>query len=221
MRRRRSIVLLATLAVIAPVSTGLALQRAGAAPAGSAVPPSAGIDASAVAELTAPQPSEPARHVRRELRTLAEAWSLGGGRYGFPYWEKAWHRWRDREIGASAFREYVTGYRDTLRPGCELLDDLDLEVDAVRDIRSSLVEACHERVSALRSQQQRLDLLVEKDPAATRDERLEREATLQRLDAEFEMHLQHSYALTRVAMNDTQAQLDALELERIDEDAFI
>lgn len=189
-------------------------------------PPSSGARSEQVdppsVEPTA-EATDEARQVRRELRSLAQAWDEGGGRFGFPFWEKAGQRWARRQITTTMYREYVTGYRDRLRAGCELLDAADPDTSEARDVRSLVLDACNKRVDALRDQQRWLDELIRRDAipvdsetdVAALDERIvEREQAWQ--DA-----LQESYRDARLAMDLAQRELDESGQERLPEDAFI
>lgn len=175
-----------------------------------------------VAEPTA-EATEEARLVRRELRSLAKAWEEGGGRFGYPFWEKAGQRWTNRQITTTMYREYVTGYRDRLRAGCALLDAADVDTSEARDVRSLVLDACNTRVDALRDQQRWLDDLIRRDAAeadadadaAELDERIaERQQAWQAA-------LQESYRDARLAMDLAQRELDESGMERLSEDAFI
>lgn len=167
--------------------------------------------------------TDEARQVRRELRALARAWDEGGGRFGYPFWEKAGQRWADRQITTTMYREYVTGYRDRLRAGCELLDGADIETSEAKDVRSLVLDACNTRVDALRDQQRWLDELIRRDgdegttetDAAALDDRIaERERTWQ-------VALQDSYRDARLALDLAQRELDESGLKRLSEDAFL
>lgn len=167
--------------------------------------------------------TEEARQVRSELRMLARAWEDGGGRFGYPYWEKAGQRWAARQITTPMYREYVTGYRDRLRAGCELLDASEVETAEARDVRSLVLDACRTRVDALRDQQRWLDELIRRDgtevgseaDAIALDERI-----AERQEA-WQAALQESYRDARLAMDLAQLELDESGQERLPEDAFI
>lgn len=177
-------------------------------------------------------PGEEDERLRAELEEIATAWRLGGGEFGFPFWEKAGQRWTAGQVTTPIYREYSTGYRDRLRAGCELLDSLDVDSEIARDVRSLVDDACSTRVEALRQQQRWLDTLIELDnPEATTQPGLEpevaaeRAAELQAVAAEHEARyreaLQESYRGARLAISLAQAALDARGLERLPEGAFI
>lgn len=204
---------LALLLLAAPVSALATVGEGGAA--------DAPIDAP-TAEPTAGA-TEAARLIRRELRDLARAWEEGGGRFGYPFWEKAGRRWDANQITTTMYREYVTGYRDRLRAGCELIDAADIDTSEAKDVRSLALDACRARVDALRNQQRWLDDLIRRDgiagdsdeDSAALDERI---AERQR---EWQEALQQSYRSARRALDTAQQQLDDRGLERLPEDAFL
>lgn len=167
------------------------------------------------------RPSEREKTMRAELRELARAWADGGGTFGYPFWEKARQRWAQRQITTPMYREYVTGYRDRLDAGCELVDRVDTSTEVSTEVRELVLRACDERVDALRAQQRSLDEQIRRDSG---DPELNPDASIARiaeLDAEAHEHLQASFRATREAMNLTQAALDEAGLERLAEDAFI
>jgi hypothetical protein len=224
MRRKLAVRSLALLAIFVATLAAVTNVAAENVDTGPAPAPSSEADPveQPVAEPTA-EATDEARQVRRELRALARAWEEGGGRFGFPYWEKAGQRWTDRQITTTMYREYVTGYRDRLRAGCELLDAADVETSEARDVRSLVLDSCTRRVDALRDQQRWLDELIRRDgtevdsetDAAARDERI---AELQQA---WQEALQESYRDARLAMDLAQRELDELGLERLSEDAFV
>ena len=208
---------MSALATIAPEGGGTSTTTEPGAGSGSAGTEGAPVDPP-IAEAT-----DEARLVRRELRALERAWEEGGGRFGYPFWEKAGQRWSNRQITTTMYREYVTGYRDRLRAGCELLDSADIDSSEAKDVRSLALDACNTRVDALRDQQRWLDELIRRDgnegdaqaDAAAIDERIaEREAAWQKA-------LQESYRDARLAMDLAQQELDESGLERLSEDAFL
>lgn len=166
---------------------------------------------------------EEARVVRRELRILARAWEEGGGRFGFPFWEKAGQRWIDRQITTPMYREYVTGYRDRLRAGCRLLDAARVDTPEARDVRSLVLDACNRRVGALRDQQRWLDELIRRDgtEVGAETDAAALDARIAELQQAWQDALQESYRDTRLAMDLAQQELDEAGLERLSEDAFI
>jgi regulator of protease activity HflC (stomatin/prohibitin superfamily) len=158
--------------------------------------------------------------MRRELRDLASAWADGGGTYGYPFWEKAGQRWRTGEISTTLYREYVTGYRDRLVLGCDLLDAIDTSTKVADEVRSRVLDSCHERVDALRAQQRWLDARIDADSApSTDDAAAEERAT--KAQAEADAALQDSYRDARLATDQAQAELDRVGLKRLSEGAFI
>jgi hypothetical protein len=161
--------------------------------------------------------------VRRDLRALARAWEEGGGRFGYPFWEKAGQRWADTQITTPMYREYVTGYRDRLRAGCELLDSVDIETAEARDVRSLALDACRTRVDALRDQQRWLDDLIHRDSATGPQdaELVELEERIAERETAWRSELQESYRDARLAMDLAQSELDELGLERLAEDSFL
>ncbi len=192
------------------------------------------VDQASARETNSPSASE--REMRRDLDRLADAWSLGGGRFGYPFWEKAMQRWRAGEQSTAMFREYVTGYRDLLRAGCKLLRATDISSTSGRDVRTLLVDSCDRRLDALGAQQQWLDALVDKAAQAgsrldarTDDEAiakraqdlrdLQEEATRQ--EAKYTEAIESSYRDARLAMDLAQHELDQASMQRIPEDAFV
>ena len=228
-RVQRATVVGVLVVVIAAV-VGSAGAASGVAP-GAQSPPSA-----------APSSSEPdagERRLRRDLDALADAWSLGGGRFGFPYWEKASQRWTAGQLSTALFREYVAGYRDRLRSGCDLLRATEVDSDAAWDVRSLLVDSCSRRMDALKAQQRWLDALLGKDAAmriepneggvaakaapsaaAVRDAAdLDAQAVSQ--EQEFRDSIQESFRDARLALDLAQRELDHAGVQRLPEDAFI
>lgn len=184
-------------------------------------------DAPSTGSSSSPTADEQA--ARRELEELADAWALGGGTFGYPFWEKAGRRWAAGQITTTMYREYVTGYRDRMRGGCRLLDAIDVDEDVSRDVRGLVEDACSARLDALREQQQWLDALVDADVPARADgdaaAATERAAELQAEAAEHEAGyreaIQESYRSARLAMEAAQAWLDETGQERLPEDAFV
>jgi len=204
MRVRRVLAAGATILAI----SSLAVASAAAVDAGDGATPD-----------TAPTPSRP--QLASELRALAQAWSDGGGAFGYPFWEKAGQRWRQKQVTTTMYREYVTGYRDRLVLGCPLVDSVDVEEAEAVDVKELLVEACTRRIDGLRAQQQWLDELVHeagRDPDADADAIAERIAER---EAQATEALQDSWRGTRLAMDSAQAALDAIDEERLAEDAFL
>jgi hypothetical protein len=166
---------------------------------------------------------------RAEIEEVVEAWALGGGTFGYPFWEKAGQRWTAGQISTTMYREYVTGYRDRMQGGCELLDAIDVGAEVAGELRSTVSGACSTRLEALRAQQEWLDALIEldtlrpddPDPAATAERRIELQSEAAEQEERFRTQLQESYLATRTAMQDTQAYLDETGQERVPEDAFI
>ena len=223
-RRRRRIFGLSVAAVLALL-----------VPAGMV----AGADRAVQADTpTVEQPGsqEERDRLERDLQRLADAWALGGGTFGFPFWEKAGQRWRTDQVGTPLYREYVTGYRDRLRGGCELLDAVDVDQRVADDVKGLVVDSCRSRLRALRAQQQWLDVLMELDQAAvasasapvTGDDAPDAAERAQELQVEAADHereyrelLQASYRDARLAMQLAQSALDGAGRERLAEDAFI
>jgi hypothetical protein len=169
---------------------------------------------------TTEQASADDRRMSHELRDLASAWADGGGTFGYPFWDKAGQRWRTGEITTTMYREYVTGYRDRLVLGCDLLDAIDTSTEVADEVRGRVLDSCHERVDALRAQQRWLDARIAADTAPDDDvAAAEERATT--AEAEAEAHLEDSYRDARLALDQAQAALDAVGLKRLHEDAFI
>ncbi len=184
--------------------------------------------------------------LQRDLDALADAWALGGGTFGFPFWEKAGQRWRTGQVTTPLYREYVTGYRDRLQGGCELLSAVDVDRPESRDVKELVVDSCTARLRALRAQQAWLDTLIELDHAeSTRsqepvgddagraedagdDEAAAAAEAAQELqveaadhEQEFRERIQESFRDARLAMDLAQRELDTAGLDRLAEDAFI
>jgi hypothetical protein len=173
------------------------------------------------AEPARPKPSDRERRMRRELKALASAWADGGGTFGYPFWEKARQRLAMRQITTSMYREYVTGYRDRLVVGCDLLDQVDTETEVAGDVRRLVIDSCESRVEALRAEQRSLDLQIRRDggdpdidPASVEEEIADHDADA--LEA-----FQSSFRDARLAMDLAQTELDMAGLERLPEDAFV
>lgn len=160
--------------------------------------------------------------VRAELLDLADAWADGGGRFGYPFWEKAAQRWRARQLTAIFYREYVTGYRDRLALGCPLLDEIELGTREAKDVRELLATACDRRLDGLRLQQRWLDQMIRRDREreATPDEDSGRDERIAELEASSNEALQDAWRGTREAMEAAQAAMAAHAAEPIPEDAF-
>ena len=209
MNRRRTAWCCAALALLVAPMTAGAVDLSDEPPPEREAP---------IAEAT-----DEARQLRSDLVDLASSWEEGGGRFGYTYWEKAGQRRAARQISVAMFREYVTGYRDRMRAGCELLDATDVEQEAARDVRALARDACRRRVDALRDQQEWLDELLRRDGSEARSEA--DEAALQEriteLDASWRGALQESYRDARLALDLAQELLDSRGLDRLPENAFI
>jgi hypothetical protein len=229
-RLQRAAALLVLAGAVAGVLAWLAIVRVDARAA--SVTPAAGDEAAAPTSA----PSSDDRRLRSELDRLADAWSLGGGRFGYPFWEKASQRWRSGELSTALLREYVTGYRDRLRPGCDLLDATDVDSDVARDVRSLAKDSCSRRLEALRAQQRWLDALVERevaarapaapagaqeDPGARAKELAELEAQATAQEEAYREAIQESYRDARLALDLAQRELDHAGVQRLPEDAFV
>lgn len=204
-------VLLTSLALWIPMSVVTGSSAAGPAPAPPATP----------VEPADEEPGEAGLAMQRELRALERAWADGGGTWGYPFWEKAGQRWRTGEITGAMYREYVTGYRDRLVVGCTLLERVEAGTETSEAVRELLIDACERRVDALRAQQRSLDEQVALHREEAEVDAAARQARVAELDAEATEALQESWRSTRIAMNQSQAALDAAGLDRLAEDAFI
>lgn len=168
-----------------------------------------------------PRPSGEERTMRAELRQLERAWADGGGTFGYPFWEKARQRRAMRQITPSMYREYVTGYRDRLVAGCDLLDQVDTSTEVASEVRELVLDACETRIDALRATQGSLDEQIRRNTA---DPDVDLEAVDERiveLDAEAREAFDESWRDTRMAMDLAQTRLDQAGLERLREDAFL
>ncbi|MCW2974143.1 MAG: hypothetical protein JWN72_2416 [Thermoleophilia bacterium] len=181
-----------------------------------------------VPSTTANVPSGDDRRLERQLDELASAWAAAGGTYGYPFWDRARQRWSSGEISASLFREYVSGYRDRIHLGCELVDQVDTSSGAADDTHELVSHACDERVKGLAAQQRWLDRLIDQpvaDPDATTEDAAaaatQRDEELAELEADAQEHLQRSFRDTRRAMELAQGELEAAGLDRLREDAFV
>lgn len=192
-------------------------------PAAVSVPVDRGGGAVAPAEvMTTPQlHADTSRATRTELRELARAWADGGGTFGYPFWGKAQQRWRTGEITASMFREYVTGYRDRVMLGCDLLEDVETSTEVSGDVRELVVQSCRSRLDGLREQQRALDDLIRSAGGAE-------DADIESLDESQAEHeaaareaFQDSYRRARLAMDLAQLELEGAGLDPIDEGSFI
>jgi hypothetical protein len=172
--------------------------------------------------IPAATPSGDTLELNDDLRGLTEAWNVGGGQYGYPFWEKAGHRWRASELSTSAYREYVVGYRDRLDAGCKLLSSVDTRTDLGDELQDRLVAACTDRVRALDAHQRELELLILRDASPEQIEDMAEwvESRNDERDT-FNRLLQGSYAATRTSMDLAQAALEGEGLARLPEDAFI
>jgi hypothetical protein len=176
---------------------------------------------SGAADTDAERPDERSVNMRGELVELADAWALGGGTYGFPFWEKAGQRWRAGQITSTMYREYVDGYRDRLLAGCELLDVIDPDEQASGDVRALVLDACRKRVEALRAQHRWLDAIIKQDFAAPGEDVVALQETARTGELEFRAAIEESYRDARLAMNTAQSALDQAGLERLSEGAFV
>ena len=165
--------------------------------------------------------TEEGRILERELDELADAWADGGGRFGYPYWDKAGHRWRSGEISTSLFREYVTSYRDRLVEGCELLESVNTSGAVADEVRDLVVNSCSRRVDGLRAQQRWLDELIRRDSGATDDAPEVVDERLAEREADANEAFQESWRDARLAMDLAQSELDSQAAELLPEDAFI
>ena len=185
-------------------------QRSTTPPAGAETP-----------DTKRPKPSDAERQMRRELKALASAWADGGGTFGYPFWEKARQRWAMRQITTSMYREYVTGYRDRLVVGCDLIDQVDTETEVAGDVRRLVMDACESRVEALRAEQRSLDLQIRRDGGDPDVDPTSVEEDIAGHDADALEAFQASFRDARLAMDLAQTELDLAGLERLPEDAFV
>lgn len=167
------------------------------------------------------RPGEEQRTMATELGSLADAWSDGGGTYGFPFWEKAGQRWRTGAMTTAMYREYVTGYRDRLVAGCSMLEQVKTTTEASSGVRELVLDACDRRLDGLRAQQRSLDERLRRTGRASEVELDAIDERIAELDAESGEAFQDSWRATRLAMDHAQAALDRARLERLDEDAFM
>lgn len=159
----------------------------------------------------------------RDLDALATAWADGGGTFGYPFWEKAGQRWRSGQLATTMYREYVTGYRDRLEAGCELIEGVDAGTEASGEVRSLVLDACRGRVDALQAQQRWLDAEVDQSAAPRPDEaKLDGiQARIAEHQGEYRTLLQASFRDARIAMELAQGALQQEGRDRLAEDAFI
>lgn len=172
-------------------------------------------------EPVRPRPSDRERQMRRELREFASAWADGGGTFGYPFWEKARQRLAMRQITTSMYREYVTGYRDRLVVGCDLIDQVDTETEVAGDVGRLVLDACEARVEALRAEQRSLDLQIRRDGGDPEVDPASVEEDIAGHDADALVAFQESFRNARLAMDLAQTELDQAGLERLPEDAFV
>lgn len=234
---RRRIVLGIAAGVVAVVVVATVVHVSG----GSSSPATAG-SAGGASQADDADTAQERRELAAELDRLADAWALGGGTFGYPFWEKAQQRWQAGRMSSALFREYATGYRDRLRAGCELLDATDVDQSGAKDVRSLLLDACSRRIDALDAQQQWLDARIERDhlvaapvsgaaapvdttvglaPAELAARRSELADTAAAREAEFRAAIEESYRDARLALDLAQSELDAAQLDRLPEGAFI
>lgn len=205
-------VIACSVALFAPAVEAVTSERGGIGAAPTTTP---------LPDDVRPTPSRREREMRAQLRELAQAWADGGGTFGFPFWEKASQRWTRGEITTPMYREYVTGYRDLLDAGCDLVDQVDVDHDASREAKGHVFDACERRVDALRSLQRSLDEQIRRDSSDPEVDRVRIEERIVEYDLETVDALQDSYRHARLAMNIAQAELDRAGLERLPEDAFV
>lgn len=201
-------------AMVAAGATAVAVASAPQQVAGATTPAVPGARGPAVA-------TEDDRAMRSELRALARAWADGGGTFGYPFWSKAAQRWRRGEITAAVFREYVTGYRDRLVLGCDLLDDVDTEIDPTDEVQALVADACRSRIEALREQQRALDASIQATIAGADADIEELETEMAEHEANAAEKLQESFRGTRLGMNLAQSRLERAGLAPLREDAFL
>lgn len=160
--------------------------------------------------------------VSKDLKDVTRVWGEAGGTWAFPFWEKAYRRWRDHNINDSTFREYVIAYREQLDPGCDVLDGLKMSTDPGNQVADLAVAACKSRLRALRDLRQLLDLNIEhqgdakgtaNDPDTTDEMHV--------LDTSFQTNLQNSYYATRIAMNGAQELLKVAKKPALPQDAML
>lgn len=207
------------LAVFAAMAMAAAtLPASGAAPA-----PSSAVGVQPPTEETVLLEVEDPDRLVRDLEALAAAWADGGGTFGYPFWEKAGQRWLDGQLTTTMYREYVTGYRDRLEAGCELLDAVDAGTEASREVRSLVLDSCRGRVEALQAQQRWLDAEVDQAavPRPDADELESIRAAVAEHQDEYGTKLQASLRDARIAMELAQGALVQEGRERLPEDAFI
>lgn len=162
--------------------------------------------------------------VSDDIRNLARVWGEAGGTWAFPYWEKAYQRWRERTINDSTFREYVIAYREQLDPGCDVLAGLKLATNEGRQVANVVNSACDSRLHALDTLRMLLDARIEQpiqpeDAQETPD--AGDDAGVSALEERFESQLQQSYHASRLAMNGAQALLAAARTSALPQDAFM
>ncbi|MCW2924998.1 MAG: hypothetical protein JWM98_2402 [Thermoleophilia bacterium] len=203
-----------------PLALAVLVLAAALAGATASAPPQVAGAADDIDPGSAVTSSDP-KAMRTSLRELARAWSDGGGKFGYPYWSKAQQRWRTHEITAPMFREYVTGYRDRLVLGCDLLDEVSVDEDVARSVAELVVEACRRRVDALREQQRYLGDTIRSAAGGPDVDTEALDASAADHEAKAGEAMEQSFRDTRLAMDRAQAALDAADFDRLHEDAFL
>lgn len=153
--------------------------------------------------------------LRSDLAHLADDWAIGGGLDGYPFWEKAYRRWRSGAMPGSMFKQYCVSYGQLLEGGRSRVDTRSLDTDGAEEIRDMLLEAYDLRIEALSVYESYLD-------AQLRDEiDVEEGVSLDVARSQAETGVQGSYRQTRLAMNRAQVLLGVVGGERIPEGSFM
>lgn len=149
-----------------------------------------------------------------DLDRLADAWAVGGGEQGYPYFDQAMREWRAGRMSDSALMAYLDSYRQLLTKGLDLVDSADEKTRPAEAVRDVLIRALHDRIdaTALLGRCLNAKLIHEEELDGLPVDVLQARA----LDG-----LDQSYRETRLAMNSAQLLLDAAGQRRIPEDAFL
>ncbi|MBC7643978.1 MAG: hypothetical protein H7123_02550 [Thermoleophilia bacterium] len=149
-----------------------------------------------------------------DLDSLADAWAVGGGDQGYPFWDQAWRKWRDGSMAGSTFQAYVASYESLLERGSSRIGQVDVATEPAKRVRDALERSLSARRAALSELNGFLTAELEQREDIDGETF---EIVRQRVDDQIDL----SFREARLAMNSSQALLDAAGQRRIPEDAFL
>lgn len=157
------------------------------------------------------------RELRSDLEDLADAWGVGGGELGYPFWDHAYRMWMSGRLASSRYKPYAVSYRQLLVRAQDDLARRRLRTDGGQAVRDMLVDALDARIEALQGHADVIDRALGRRLGRINESASTEGQDRQRADE----LLQQSYRLTREAMNRSQGQLELLGGERIYEGSFL